>query len=547
MSETRPLFILAPPHHHASEVWAMLSRHPELASVPETNLLAAAIVSALDPFRTTNPHFLAGLLRAISRFGFGGLGDAAASEAAQKWLDERRNAPTTDVFRQLREWSAPRAMVERITTLVSIPGGLDRLAEAAPDARYLHLSRHPREACESWFETARRSGRGTSVQTTASTVWLKPHLRIMAFLETVAMDQKMFIRVEALLDEPELYLPQIAEWLGVSRAPEVVESMRHPGRSATGRPVAALVRPSPAGSRGGHSRSGPADGGLEAPLSWGAPLGADEVLRVYATQFGYWDASTMRRPPLVLLCPHQALATAVADLLGRHPEIVSLGALNLFAAATVADLLTLRRGRALNLDSLLRALAGPDPANRPDQALRWLDERSQWTTGRVLDHLLTRTGDRIMVDASSTTVSSPDNLRRALASVPQARFLHVVHHPDCTVLPVSTAGRPAAPTRPSASGRLGSDEWWLGAHHAIVDLGDTLRLGQYMRVRAEDLLAEPGRYLPQICAWLGVAQDARTMDTMPTASVPVRLSTASSRPREFQAPIAKLIRMLGYA
>lgn len=549
MSTAPPLFIVAPPHHHAPEVWAVLGRHPELASVPETNLFAAAVVSDLDRFRTAHPHFLAGLLRAVAQYGLGGTG-AAGGEAAQRWLAERRNAPTTEVFRQLREWAAPRSMVERITTLVSVAGGLERIAAAAPDARYLHLSRHPRGACESWVETARRSGRGTSAQATASTLWLKPHLRIIEFLEDVAMDRKMFIRVETLLDEPEVYLPQIAEWLGVSGTPATIEVMRHPRPSATGRPVAAAVRPGAGLDSAERQALRPAaqpDDGLEAPLSWGAPLGTDEVLRVYATQFGYWDVSTMRRPPLVVLCPHQALATAVADLLGRHPEIVSLQALNLFAAATVADLLTLYRNRAVDLDPLLRALGQPDSGGRPEQALRWLDERVQWSTGQVLEHLTKRTGDRIAVDASATTVSSPDHLRRALASAPQARFLHVVHHPDCTVLPASTAKRPAAPTRSSGSGRLGSDEWWLGAHSAIVEFGDTLRLGQYMRVRAEELLAEPGRYLPQIGAWLGVATDAPTMDTMLTASAPVRVGPPSSRPRAFPGPVLKLVRVLGYA
>lgn len=550
MSAAPPLFILAPSHHHASEVWAMLGRHPELASVPETNLLTAAVVADLDRFRTAHPHFLDGLLRAVAQYGPGGT--SATGIEVQRWLDERRNAPTTEVFRQLRAWAAPRAMVERITTLVSVPGGLERVAAAAPDARYLHLSRHPRGACESWAATARRSGRGTSAQVTASTLWLKPHLRILEFLESIPMDRKMFIRVETLLEEPGVYLPQIAEWLGVSGTPAAIDAMRRPGASATGRPGAEAVRPGPGLHSAERQTLRPVaqpDDGLEAPLSWGAPLGADEVLRVYATQFGYWDVSAMRRPPLVVLCPHRALGTAVADLLARHPEIVSLGALNLFAAATVADLLTLSRNRAVDLDPLLRALAPADPGGRsdPDPARRWLDERAQWSTGQVLDHLVKRTGDRIAVDASATTVSSPDSLRHALASAPQARFLHVVHHPDCVVLPAAPAKRAAAPGRSSVSGRSGSEEWWLATHSAIVEFGDTLRLGQYMRVRAEDLLTDPRRYLPQIGAWLGAATDAPTMDAMLAAGVPVRMGPPSPRPRAFPGPVLKLVRVLGYA
>jgi hypothetical protein len=165
----------------------------------------------------------------------------------------------------------------------------------------------------------------------------------------------------------------------------------------------------------------------------------------------------------------------------------------------------------------------------------------------VLEHQLDRTGDRIAVDASATTASSPDHHHRAQASAPQARFLHVVHHPDFTVLPVPAASPPARPTRSSPSGRLGDDEWWLGGHSAVVEFGDSLWLGRYMRVRAEDLLAAPGGYLSQISAWLGVASDARTIDTMLTAGVPVHAGPPPPRARAFPGPVAKLVRMLGYA
>jgi len=58
-------------------------------------------------------------------------------------------------------------------------------------------------------------------------------------------DQVLRIKGEQLLSEPDRYLPQIAEWLGVSTDASVIAAMKHPERSPF-----ACVGPTPAHS--GH-------------------------------------------------------------------------------------------------------------------------------------------------------------------------------------------------------------------------------------------------------------------------------------------------------
>jgi hypothetical protein len=55
----------------------------------------------------------------------------------------------------------------------------------------------------------------------------------------------MRIKGEDVLSEPDLYLPQVAEWLGLRTDPEAIDAMKHPENSPY-----ACIGPAPA--RGGN-------------------------------------------------------------------------------------------------------------------------------------------------------------------------------------------------------------------------------------------------------------------------------------------------------
>ncbi len=307
-SAGEPLFILAPPRNFSSVVCAMLGRHPQLFDAPETNLFTGGRYADLDRVYAIQPRFQHGLLRVVAELGMGGQSEAQV-EAARGWLNERREAPTAEIFRQLMVWAAPRRLVEKSPIYVLSPGAFERIRAAFPVAFYLHLTRHPRSACESIHETrqsghpaggqgggrfpgARDMGRklGADSEVTPENMWLLPHLKILEALDGVAEDRQYRVRGEDLLGAPQSVLPSLCAWLGISQAPEDIEAMCHPEDS----PFAHF---GPANAPLGNDRHfmespqlrppAPVSADLTAPLSWDAGLRFGDEVRELAHRFGY--------------------------------------------------------------------------------------------------------------------------------------------------------------------------------------------------------------------------------------------------------------------
>lgn len=288
---TAPLFILAPPRSFTSVVCGMLGQHPQLLGLPEVNLLAAEDVAGLQRIHRMRPRFGHGLLRAIAELG---LGEQSVGniDAAQKWLDEQPEQSTGAIFRDLIEWSAPRRPVDKSPMYVYGDETLPRMDRFFPDAHYLHLVRHPRGTCESIH--ALRQQYGDSMLSRQpldpDTAWLKPHLRVMEFVETLPSSRWLRIRGEDLLADPPLYLPQIAQWLGIDSGPEAIDAMMHPERSP-------FACPGPTNARFGNDPSfleaprlrpyAPKPLSLSGPLAWDSNLHFGETLKHYAQFFGY--------------------------------------------------------------------------------------------------------------------------------------------------------------------------------------------------------------------------------------------------------------------
>jgi hypothetical protein len=246
-SDTRPLFILAPPRSFTSVVCGMIGQHPGMYGLPELNLFVAQRYRGLETlYRCVRPHLGHGLLRAIAELGLGGQ-TTENVEAAKKWLQEHASVTTAALFDDLVAWAAPRRVVDKSPLHVLKSDFLTRIRSARPDAQFLHLTRHPLSTCRSVRKlneeigvresAAGAAGRGRSLRLiTPETldpdkVWTQPHARIVEFMADVPETQKLRIRGEDLLASPADALRSIVHWLGVSDAPEAIEEMLHPERS----------------------------------------------------------------------------------------------------------------------------------------------------------------------------------------------------------------------------------------------------------------------------------------------------------------------------
>lgn len=138
-----PLFILAAPFSGASWLAGVLGRHPGLYALPQIfPCMADSLGELLDLFALSQLSHGDGLRRAVAQLAFGGQG-AAQIVAADAWLQARRAWSTAELVAWLTEQVAPRRLVIPDAEMPLRPHELRRFRGSLPQARWLHLVRHP--------------------------------------------------------------------------------------------------------------------------------------------------------------------------------------------------------------------------------------------------------------------------------------------------------------------------------------------------------------------------------------------------------------------
>jgi hypothetical protein len=296
---THPVFILAPPRSFTSVVCGMIGQHPQLYGLPEVNLFAGATLADLGRWHGARPRLRHGLLRAVAELGLKGQ-EPADIDAAESWLTENASQPTATIWADLAAWAGPRGLVDKSPIYVLEEGALDRIWNGVPGARFIHMTRHPAGTCRSMQGLrdyiAKAGGRvagaarGKGAAIDPGKFWLEPHLRAKEFLDSLPADRWLRLRGEDLMEAPDTYLPQIAEWLGLRTDAEAIAAMKQPEASAFARMGPANARfgndpgfmESPA-LRPYHARAE----SLDDPLPEGVTGGWSDTLRHYARLFGY--------------------------------------------------------------------------------------------------------------------------------------------------------------------------------------------------------------------------------------------------------------------
>jgi hypothetical protein len=229
-----PLLILCPMRSFSSVVCAMIGQHPQAYGLPEVNLFIADTVGELLRIHAPRPHGMHGLLRTLAQLEHGEQTDDSV-RSARAWLDAHKDWTTKQVFDHILAAVEPRVAVDKTPRTVLRPEYLERAYNMYPDANFLHLTRHPRSTGKSLINNLKRNaewgGTFSADRVDPQGIWLKAHTHITQFAATLPEGQCLRIKGEELLSDPALYLPQIAEWLGLDPGAEAVEAMLHPEHS----------------------------------------------------------------------------------------------------------------------------------------------------------------------------------------------------------------------------------------------------------------------------------------------------------------------------
>ena len=232
----------------------------------------------------------------------------------------------------------------------------------------------------------------------------------------------------------------------------------------------------------------------------------------------------LRHAPVFVVRPARSHTSVISTMIGLHPQLSGFPELTIFRRETVDRLINDPPGwkgvpTRRHLAGLLRALAQVHEGEQTEQsvarALRWLEERPGWHVADVFDHLLDAVAPRTGVEKSPDNSAREDFLARLRQSYPRARFIHLTRHPVTTVESMWEAyhdkGLWKIPPELLHQFCLGA---WYFHHRRILRLTGELPPEGLLRVRAEDVLADPPGQLAAIARWIGVDDSAGAVAAM---------------------------------
>lgn len=302
---TDPVVLLGPGRSFTTVAAGMLGQHPQHYGMPELNLsLSDTVGGFLQATQNGRSGLAHGIVRAMAQIEYGEVTEAGV-DAMRGFLFDNPDMTTHALMQELQHAVAPKAIVEKSPSIVADASYPFRQDAILPDARYLHITRHPMSAGRSmmdaqWYAMILRSPIGDSWDRRSTPPvldpqvhWFTAHERLLDFLDTIDASRQMRIKGEDLLSDPDQWLEKICTWLGIDAGPEAIEAMKHPETSP-------FARPGPANAQWGGDPSyqdAPAlrpytvkPEKLSGPLPWrqdGAPF-ADHVVEM-AKFFGYQD------------------------------------------------------------------------------------------------------------------------------------------------------------------------------------------------------------------------------------------------------------------
>jgi hypothetical protein len=233
--------------------------------------------------------------------------------------------------------------------------------------------------------------------------------------------------------------------------------------------------------------------------------------------------------PLFLLAPPRSYTSLVNAMLGQHPQAFGLPELCLFNVTQLIDLWRGSQGDIAENGSmvrhgLLRAVAeiygGEQSTATINMALRWVSAREEWSTARVFQEIVAKLHPLVAVEKSPSYTMSVSRMRAMLQAFPDARFVHLVRHPVAQAKSVMAINDGAFTIKVNAF-EIGEDAAmmepqiaWHDVNLNILDFLDEVPAAQQMRMRGEDIMAEPERHLAMIARWAGLRDDAEAINAM---------------------------------
>lgn len=203
-------------------------------------------------------------------------------------------------------------------------------------------------------------------------------------------------------------------------------------------------------------------------------------------------------------------------MLGQHPDLYAFPELNLFLTDTFAELLDWddRPATARQyLGGLTRAIAelefGGQDGERIECARDWLKTHREWQPHKIFRFLTARIAPKALVDKSPRTSMARTSCLRALAIVPDGRFIHLTRHPAASISSFCST----VPEKGSHVNRAFA-QIWISCQQSILNLTETLKPAQTFLVHGEDIIRKPDETLGSVLDWLKLPSGVDIIELM---------------------------------
>ncbi len=218
----------------------MIGCNPAAFGVAELNLFVAdTLEDAWLEMARHKQGQMHGLLRTVAQL-VAGEQSLAAVAMARRWVMRRMHWPVSRVFSEIRARAAPFRIVEKSRAHLRSPEHLKRIAEACPDACYVHLVGDVRK--EGGAVTGGAEEELALFRPAAAPARKKPELdpdrvrrevekRIAEFLAKVPAERQVELPVEELFARPEARLAEFCAALALPADEAAVAAMLHPESS----------------------------------------------------------------------------------------------------------------------------------------------------------------------------------------------------------------------------------------------------------------------------------------------------------------------------
>lgn len=233
--------------------------------------------------------------------------------------------------------------------------------------------------------------------------------------------------------------------------------------------------------------------------------------------------------PIFLLAPPRSFTTVISGMLGQHPETYGLPELNIFLHQKLSDIWQAGRGGNA-FDSrlrhgLLRAIAQVYFGDQNDEAIegaeRWCFARQDRLCKDIINELRAKIAPFHIVEKSPGYTFRIEHMRTIYESCPDAKFLFLTRHPikQCeSTMALSDGTFPKVANSivyENGKAILEPQVAWHDLNLNILEFLETyVPQDQQLRVRGEEILANPVDELQKICRWAGIRDDAEAIDAM---------------------------------